>query len=200
MMIYIQYLISASFFDFLCHQCTLPNPLIALPSPSITMVGSVCNWTNIMIRLPSQVLDLGVMIRLRFCERKKEACNYTFLILWWALNSAPSTMEMSFLGFNNVHDEFPPRASLIIKGRGYTDLLSYYLNADFIERLNHLPAALVFLLPLCDASWLLKKASFILLFQVGLLDDATNLQWTITLCYNLDCIAYEFLSTVHAIF
>lgn len=61
-------------------------------------------------------------------------------------------MEMSFLGFNNVHDEFPPRASLIIKGRGYTDLLSYYLNADFIERLNHLPAALVFLLPLCDAS------------------------------------------------
>ena len=40
--------------------------------------------------------------------RKKEACNYTFLILWWALNSAPSTMEMSFLGFNNVHDEFPP--------------------------------------------------------------------------------------------
>ena len=71
-MIYIQYLISASFFVFLFHQCTLPNPLIALPSPSITMVGSVCNWTNIMIRLPSQVLDLGVMIRLRFCERKKE--------------------------------------------------------------------------------------------------------------------------------
>ena len=73
MMIYIQYLsYQLLFFDFLCHQCTLPNPLIALPSPSITMVGSVCNWTNIMRRLPSQVLDFGVMIRLRFCERKKE--------------------------------------------------------------------------------------------------------------------------------
>ena len=124
--------------------------------------GSVCNWTNIMIRLPSQVLDFGVMIRLRFCEwkleRKKEACNYTFLILWWALNSAPSTMEMSFLGFNNVHDEFPPRASLIIKGRGYTDLLSYYLNADFIERLNHLLSIFTTFMCFATTTWLLKKA------------------------------------------
>lgn len=144
--------------------------------------GSVCNWTNIMIRLPSQVLDFGVMIRLRFCEwkleRKKEACNYTFLILWWALNSAPSTMEMSFLGFNNVHDEFPPRASLIIKGRGYTDLLSYYLNADFIERLNHLLSIFTTFMCFATTTWLLKKAPFLLLFQVESfsMDNNTVLQ------------------------